>query len=399
MATNQLSVSQRETYEHGTFTHFLWWLSTAERELITDCTVDRNRYSIIGFIVLTTWLFATGAWTYFFSTAIDNPWVYIPLGLFMGFIVLCIDRALIKGINRRNRNRFTPFLFRGLLALTIGLFMAQPAILFLFDKEVKVQISLDNEARKAQKRNELDSLYGQRKKELLQAKVSLQQQLNTQQLTVTEALNNYLKEADGTGGSGKVGIEKIAMAKKLAYEKLEADRQTSFQELQPRLDSIQRSLGTLETTIQKEEEAFAKLLNTGFLTRMEGLSNLLKANQTLRFRYYLIVAILMLIELMPVIVKTLLPAGAYEEKATLREEMEKELAYENMNREKELKKLYNSLAQENDSEAIREFFSMSKEDRKEKMKELSKRYKDDQRETFDSTWEKIKHGVLSKQEN
>ena len=399
MATNHLSVSQRETYDHGTFTHFLWWLSTAERELITECTVDRNRYSIIGFIVLTTWLFATGAWTYFFSTAIDNPWVYIPLGLFMGFIVLCIDRALIKGINRRNRNRFTPFLFRGLLALTIGLFMAQPAILFLFDKEVKVQISLDNEARKAQKRNELDSLYGQRKKELLQAKESLQQQLNIQQLTVTEALNNYLKEADGTGGSGKVGIEKIAIAKKLAYDKLEADRQTSFQELQPRLDSIQRSLGTLETTIQKEEEAFAKLLNTGFLTRMEGLSNLLKANQTLRFRYYLIVAILMLIELMPVIVKTLLPAGAYEEKATLREEMEKELAYENMNREKELKKLYNSLAQENDSEAIRQFFSMSKEDREEKMKELSKRFKDDQRETFDSTWEKIKHGVLSKQEN
>jgi hypothetical protein len=272
--------------------------------------------------VLTTWLFATGAWTYFFSTAIDNPWVYIPLGLFMGFIVLCIDRALIKGINRRNRNRFTPFLFRGLLALTIGLFMAQPAILFLFDKEVKVQISLDNEARKAQKRNELDSLYGQRKKELLQAKESLQQQLNMQQLTVTEALNNYLKEADGTGGSGKVGIEKIAMAKKLAYDKLEADRQTSFQELLPRLDSIQRSLGTLETTIQKEEEAFTKLLNTGFLTRMEGLSNLLKANQTLRFRYYLIVAILMLIELMPVIVKTLLPAGAYEEKASIREEME-----------------------------------------------------------------------------
>ena len=399
MATNPLSVSQRETYEHGTFTHFLWWLSTAEKELITDCTVDRNRYSIIGYIVLTTWLFATGAWTYFFSTAIENPWAYIPLGLFMGFIVLCIDRALIKGINRRNRNRLTPFLFRGLLALTIGLFMAQPAILFLFDKEVKVQISIDNEARKAQKRNELDSLYGQRKKELLQAKATVQQEQNTLQSSVTEALSNYLKEADGTGGSGKVGIEKIALAKKLAYEKLESDRQSSMLTLQPRMDSIQRALGTLESTMQKEEESFAKLLNTGFLTRMEGLSNLLDANDTLRFRYYLIVAILMLIELMPVIVKTLLPSGAYEEKATLREEMEKELAYENMNREKELKKLYNALAQENDSEAIREFFSMSKEDRKEKMKDLSKKYKDDQRETFDSTWERIKQSVLSKQEN
>ena len=399
MATNPLSVSQREPYEHGPFTHFLWWLSTAEKEIITDCAIDRNRYSIIGYIVLTTWLFATGAWTYFFSTAIDNPWVFIPLGIFMGFIVLCIDRALIKGINRKNRNRLTPFLFRGLLALTIGLFMAQPAILFLFDKEIKVQISLDNETRKAHKRSELDSLYGQRKKELLKAKQEIEQQQAIQQAGVTEALNNYLKEADGTGGSGKVGIEKIALAKKNAYEQLDAEKKLNLLQSQPRLDSIQRALGTLETTVQKEEDTFASLLNTGFLTRMEGLNNLLKANNTLRFRYYLIVAILMLIELMPVIVKSLLPSGAYEEKVALREEMEKEMAYDNINREKELKKLYNSLATENDAQVIRDFFTLSKEDRQDKIRDLSKRFKDDQRETFDNTWEKIKKEVLSKQEN
>lgn len=399
MATNPLSVSQREPYEHGPFTHFLWWLSTAEKEIITDCVIDRNRFSIIGYIVLTTWLFATGAWTYFFSTAIENPWIYIPLGIFMGFIVLCIDRALIKGINRKNRNRFTPFLFRGLLALTIGLFMAQPAILFLFDKEIKVQISMDNETRKAQKRKELDSLYGQRKVELLNAKQEIELSQSLQQATVNEALNNYLKEADGTGGSGKIGIEKIAVAKKIAYEQLDAEKKNSMLQLKPRMDSIERALGNIESKIQKEEEAFAKLLNTGFLTRMQGLNNLLDANNALRFRYYLIVAILMLIELMPVIVKSLLPSGAYEEKVALREEKEKELAYTNINHEKELKKLYNSLASENDNQVIRDFFILSKEDRQDKIRDLSKRFKDDQRETFDSTWEKIKRGILSKQEN
>ncbi len=399
MATNPLSVSQREPYEQGPFTHFLWWLSTAEKEIISDCVIDRNRFSIIGYIVLTTWLFATGAWTYFFSTAIENPWIYIPLGIFMGFIVLCIDRALIKGINRKNRNRFTPFLFRGLLALTIGLFMAQPAILFLFDQEIKVQISMDNETRKAHKRKELDSLYRQRKVELVKAKQEIEQTQALQQATVNEALNNYLKEADGTGGSGKVGIEKIALAKKIAYEQLDAEKKNSMMQLKPRMDSIERALGNIEGIIQKEEEAFAKLLNTGFLTRMQGLNNLLNANNALRFRYYLIVAILMLIELMPVIVKSLLPSGAYEEKVALREEMEKELAYANTNHEKELKKLYNSLATENDSQVIRDFFTLSKEDRQDKIRDLSKRFKDDQRETFDSTWEKIKRGILSKQEN
>lgn len=399
MATNPLSVSQREPYQESAFTHFLWWLATAEKEIISTCTIDRNRYSIIGFIVLTTWLFATGAWTYFFSTAIQNPWAYIPLGIFMGFIVLCIDRALIKGINRKNRNRLTPFLFRGLLALTIGLFMAQPAILFLFDKEIKVQISLDDEKRKTQKRAELDSLYSQRKAELLQTKLELQRLQADQQEKVDAALNNFLQEADGTSGSGKVGIASIAAAKKSAYEKLENERNKFQEEKRPLMDSIDRAVAGIENNIRQEEKAFAQLLNTGFLTRMEGLNNLLDANKTLRFRYYLIVAILMLIELMPVIVKSLLPSGAYEEKVSLREEMEKEMAYENISQEKELKKLYNKLAHETDSQVIRDFFSLSKEDRLEKIKNLSKRFREDDRETFDHAWEKIRDGLLSKQEN
>ena len=69
----------------------------------------------------------------------------------MGFIILTIDRALIKGITKFNKNKFTPLLFRGLLALTIGVFMAQPAILYMFNKEIKLQTSLDNEKKKMQK--------------------------------------------------------------------------------------------------------------------------------------------------------------------------------------------------------------------------------------------------------
>ena len=124
---------------------------------------------------------------------------------------------------------------------------------------------------------------------------------------------------------------------------------------------------------------------------MQGLNNLLNANNALRFRYYLIVAILMLIELMPVIVKSLLPSGAYEEKVALREDMEKELAYANINNEKELKKLYNSLATVKRQPGNQGFlYALVKRTSRIRLKDLSKRFKDDQRETFDSTWEKIK---------
>ena len=114
----------------------------------------------------------------------------------------------------------------------------------------------------------------------------------------------------------------------------------------------------MEGKIKAEETAFIQYLNNGFLTRVDALSNLLKNNTALQYRYYLIVFILMLIELMPVIAKTLLPAGTYDEKVFLRETMEKEIANSNTRKEQELKQLYNTLAQQNDSELITAFFSL-----------------------------------------
>ena len=148
MTARNIAVSQRESYTPSQFTEFLWWLSTAEKEILVDSVVDRNRYRIIGMTVLATWAFASFTWTYFFSTIVDSILIAVFLGLFMGFIILTIDRALIKGITKFNKKKFTPLLFRGLLALTIGTFMAQPAVLYMFDKEIKLQASLDNEKKK-----------------------------------------------------------------------------------------------------------------------------------------------------------------------------------------------------------------------------------------------------------
>src|SRR5690606_24217063 len=97
-------------------------------------------------------------------------------------------------------------------------------------------------------------------------------------------------------------------------------------------------------------------------------------NSALQFRYYLLVAILILIELMPVIAKTLLPSGTYDEKVQMREELEKNMVAGNTRREHELKELYNNLALQHDKEMIHAFFNSTKGDREEKMKQLSDKW-------------------------
>ncbi|MBS1511424.1 MAG: DUF4407 domain-containing protein [Bacteroidetes bacterium] len=399
MTERNIPLSQRETYSPTQVDEFLWWLSTAEKELLVDSVVDRNRYRIIGMSVLATWLFASFTWTYFFFTVVGSAILSVLLGAFMGFIILTIDRALIKGITKLNKKRFTPVLFRALLAITIGTFMAQPAVLYMFDKEIKMQTSLDNEKRKMVKRQELDSLFSNRKNELLAQEAAIKTELDKKYADVEKARQNFLAETDGSGGTGKVGIKDIAIAKRNEYQKLDEAYKTLQQAEQPKLDAADKELKEMEGKIKAEEAAFTQYLNDGFLTRVEALNNLLKSNTALEYRYYLIVFLLMLIELMPVIAKTLLPSGSYDEKVQLREAMEIEMAQHNTRREQLLKEMYNQTAHEYDSETIAAFFRLTKEDRDEKMRAFSKRWKEENHQTFDGLWEKMKKEIFTKQDN
>eukprot|EP01136_Pigoraptor_vietnamica_P012172 Opistho-1_new@51815 len=399
MQETSVPIYQREGYVPARFTRFLWWLSTAEPEILTDCVIDRNRYTIVGMTVLGTWAFATLAWTYFFSTVVGNWAVAVLLGLFMGAMILTIDRALIKGISRSNKQRFLPLAFRGVLAVVIGLFMAQPALLYLFDKEIHVQISLDNEQRKKDKQSRQDSVYFAERTLLQQKNNSLQQALNIRYAEVSAAREAFIRETDGTGGSKKIGLKDIAQAKQREYEKLDADYRVQEQALRPQIRHNDSLLARINTLIEKEQASFALLLNDGFITRIEALNHLVQNNTSVAFRYYLLVAILLLIELMPVISKTLLPEGSYDTKLRLREELEKQLTTNNHTRELALKELYNQTAFEQDSNFIKEFFHQSEQERQEKMTAQLKAWKAGENKSFDSLWEEMKREMLTKQEN
>ncbi|MDB5247916.1 MAG: hypothetical protein JWQ40_2310 [Segetibacter sp.] len=393
------SLSQREQYVPTMWDEFLWWLSTAEKELLVSCVVDRNRYRIIGTTVLATWSFATLAWTYFWSTISNNWLVSVLLGLFMGLIILTIDRALIKGMNKFNRNKVAPLLLRSILAITLGTFMAQPAILFMFDKEIKLQASLDNEVRKRAKQMELDSLYNPQKKVLNRQRAELQSKLDTKYNEVTNSRNQFVAEIDGTGGTGKVGIHKIALAKKAEYEKLDSEFNHLSSTLKPNIVSIDSNLSSINSIISKENQVYAGLLNNGFLTRIEALNNLVSKNSALQWRYILIVIILMLIELMPVLAKTLLPAGTYDEKVRWTEETEREIGQSNQMKERDLKEMYNQLAKEKDEAFIKEFFASTEQERNEKMRSRLAKWSKNEDESFDGFWEHFKKEMLTKQEN
>lgn len=182
----------------------------------------------------------------------------------MGFIILTIDRALIKGINKFSKNKLLPLLFRGLLAVTIGTFMAQPAMLYMFNKEIKLQTSLDNEKKKLIKSQELNDLYKNKKAALVAEKLMLHRELDAKYNDVSIARQNFLSETDGSGGTGKVGIKDVAIAKRNECQKLDAEYQLLRSSQQPKIVAVEGELKEMEDTIKKEETAFEQYFNNGF---------------------------------------------------------------------------------------------------------------------------------------
>ncbi len=380
------------------FTRFLWWLAAAEPFILAKTPTEQGRYNIIGLSVLATWAFATLAWTYFFSTVMSGTVVAVALGLFMGFIILTIDRALIKGIQPGNKKKLLPLLFRGLLAITIGTFMAQPAVLYVFNKDIQVQVSLDNEQRKLQQRQQSDSLYRNRKNELLEQQAVLAAEKDARYTELSEARQAFISETDGTGGTGKVGVKDVALAKKENYLNLEAAWQVLALQNQSRAATLTAALDSIERTVAIRQEAFARQLNDGFLTRVQALNNLLKGNTALLTRYLLILFILVLIELLPVLAKTMLSSPYYEQQLALQQAANSKLQQQAVANEQALREQYMQLAQAYDAKALEEFFALGHQQQQEKLQHLFSRWKEDDLPALNGLWQQTKAALLAGQE-
>ena len=138
-----------------------------------------------------------------------------------------------------------------MLAATIAIFMARPALLYLFKKEIMLQISLDNEQRKILKSKELYELYKTRKAILLAEKENLQKITIEKYAEVTKATGNFLSETDGSGGTGKIVIKDIAIAKRNEYLKSGGEYQHLLSILTPKIFSIDRELTAIDDSIKK----------------------------------------------------------------------------------------------------------------------------------------------------
>jgi hypothetical protein len=324
--TNENSAMQDDLYSYDSFgatktkksdDNFLWWCAGAHQKLLKQFPSEHTKYAGLGGVLLATFVLATLSAGYAVYSVFGNWMWTIAFALIWGLIIFNFDRFLVStmrkyGVSRRKQIWMA--IPRLLLAILIGLTIARPLELKIFEKEIAVKMQ-ENLHHKIQNN---DSLLQIENKLLIQDAEAERQRLELRKNAIEDSLAGlqtaYIQEADGTGGSGRRGIERLTRLKMDAYDQ-------ALLQFTPELNSIDKNLKLQDSILatakanleqKRKEYALTAGANLGFLERNKALSDLSDQESSVWWTSTLLSLLIILIEVGPILSKLIMPVGPYD---------------------------------------------------------------------------------------
>jgi hypothetical protein len=297
--------------------NFLWWCSGAHQDLLQQFPSEHSKYAGIGGVILATFVLAAIAGGYaVYSVFGDWMWT-IGFAIIWGLIIFNFDRFLVStmrkyGVSKGQQIRMAiPRIF---LALLIGITIARPLELKIFEKEIDVKV-LENRHKKIQLN---DSLLNRETAASLQTADLERSRLTARKQAIEDTLHRlqqaYVAEADGTGGSMQRGIESLTLLKQQAYLNAVQQHTPELQSLQAGIASQDSILSTVRGVNEGKRAQYEKDIagKVGFLERNKALSDLSDEESSVWWSCLLLSMLIILIEIGPVLSKLILNVGPYD---------------------------------------------------------------------------------------
>ena len=300
-----------------TESHFLWWCAGAYQAILKDCPSEQTKYAGLGGVLLATFVLAALSAGYAIYSVFNDPlWAFV-FALIWGLVIFNFDRFLVStmrkyGVSRRRQLWMAAP--RIALALLIGVTIARPLELKIFEKEIDVQIT-ENRHKKMLLN---DSLLQAENHTTLATAQQERDRLTTRQLSLEDTLHRlqqaYVQEADGTGGSLRRGIDRLTRLKEEAYQSALRQYTPELQQLQQQIhyqDSLVKEANGNRQVRQRQYEAQVTA-DVGFLERNKALSDLSARESSVYWANWLISLLIILIEMGPILSKLIMSTGPYD---------------------------------------------------------------------------------------
>ncbi len=320
---------------------FLWWCAGAHQQLLKQYPSEHTKYAGLGGVILATFVLAAISSGYAIYSVFGNIFWTLVFALIWGLIIFNFDRFLVSTMRKygvSTRKQIWMAVPRIVLALLIGVTIARPLELKIFEKEIDTKV-VQNLHKKMLLN---DSLLQQESRSQLLTAETERNRLFNRKLSLEDTLHrlqqSYVQEADGTGGSGQRGIENLTRLKLDAFN-------NAVLQFTPEIKQLQISIGQQDSIMnaakagledkRKQYEASIKN-NIGFLERNHALTDLASEESSVFWTSILLSLLIILIEIGPVLSKLITQMGPYDI-ALAREELMQMASSENeMRKDKDL---------------------------------------------------------------
>lgn len=297
--------------------HFLWWCAGAYQDLLKDCPSEQTKYAGLGGVILATFVLAALSAGYAIYSVFNNPLWAVAFAIIWGLVIFNFDRFLVATMRKYGVSRNKQLWMaapRLALALLIGVTIARPLELKIFEKEIDVQVT-ENRHKKILLNDSLLTLENERS---LAAAQQERNRLMTRKVSLEDTLHRlqqaYVQEADGTGGSQRRGIDKLTRLKQEAYENALRQAGPELTQLAAGIhyqDSLIADAGAAKDLKRKGYESQV-LADVGFLEKNKALSDLSAKESSVFWANLLISLLIILIETGPVLSKLIMSTGPYD---------------------------------------------------------------------------------------
>jgi len=297
--------------------NFLWWCAGAHQKLLRQFPSEHTKYAGLGGVILATFVLATLSSGYAIYSVFGN-WLWtIAFAVIWGLIIFNFDRFLVSTMRKYGVSKSKQVWMaipRLALALLIGLTIARPLELKIFEKEIAVKMQ-ENLHHKIQNN---DSLLQIENKVLMHDATAERQRLTSRKTSIEDSLaqlqSAYLQEADGTGGSGRRGIEKLTHLKMDAYNQAQLQFGPEMRSVDSGIRIQDSILSAAKSGLEQHRKDYASTAaaNQGFLEKNKALSDLSDQESSVWWTSTLLSLLIILIEIGPILSKLIMPVGPYD---------------------------------------------------------------------------------------
>ena len=314
---------------------FFLWSSGADLEILDRVPHENNKYFGIGGTIIFTAAMASFAGGYAFFTAFKDPNLSAFFGVFWGALIFNLDRYIVstfgvgdgkKTISKQEVVEGAP---RIIMAVVLGIVIATPLELKLFEGEIDAEISRQNlvtgQKIEAGTMSNIDISNQNFSDEITLLRQQIKDRnsdLKAKKTLRDEAQKKYLCELNGTCGTGIPGAGPVFQEAKEMYFKLDSeyisDRQDVNQKNQRDNERIRQLSGQMDSNITNGQEELANLetaydSRNGLLARIQALSVLTSKDNSLLIAKWLITLLFILIEIAPILFKMMTERGSYDD--------------------------------------------------------------------------------------